>query len=237
MNIAIILAGGMGLRTFNNVPKQFLTVFDKPIIIYTLEKFQNHPEIDYIICPCLDGWQETLAAYAKQYKIPKLQMIVPGGATGHESINNALSAMKGEDSESDIIVIHDAIRPVVSPEIISECIFTAKKFGSGVAALDCQETIIRTNDGISGNVSIDRSEIKRVQTPQAYRYQKLLWAYAEGKKRGIKDSVYANTLFTEIGETVYFSLGSEKNFKITHNDDIEMFRAIVSMEQNGRKTE
>jgi 2-C-methyl-D-erythritol 4-phosphate cytidylyltransferase len=233
MNIALIMAGGMGLRIFQNVPKQFLTIFDKPIIIYTLEAFQQHPDIESIIVPCLDGWHEILQAYAKQYGITKLHRIVKGGDSGQESMQNGINALKDVCGKNDIIVIHDGIRPMVTTEIISDSIVTCRKYGSGLASLECAETFFQTKDGLSSQVSLDRSGIIRAQTPQAYRYDKLLWAYKEAEKKNITNTIYASTLMTLLGEPVYFSLGSEKNFKITTFEDIELVKAYYLAKKEG----
>jgi len=233
MNIALILAGGIGLRMFQNVPKQFLTVFDKPIMIYTLEAFQNHPDIDGIIVPCLDGWHEILWAYAQQYKISKLRSIVAGGETGHISIRNGINGLRKFCGEDDIVIIHDAIRPMVTADIISNSIVTCRKYGSGLASLDCAETFFRTADRKSGVSSLNRDEIMRVQTPQAYRYGKLIWAYEEAEKRGITNVVSASELMTDLGSAIYFSLGAEKNFKITTFEDIDLMKAFYLAKKEG----
>jgi 2-C-methyl-D-erythritol 4-phosphate cytidylyltransferase len=227
------MAGGMGLRMFQNVPKQFLTVFDKPIMIYTLEVFQNHPDIDAIIVPCLDGWHEILWAYAQQYKITKLRYIVAGGDTGQASIRNGVNELKKICGENDIIIIHDAIRPMVSADIISDSIVKCRKYGSGLASLDCAETFFQTTDGKSGTVSLNRDEIMRVQTPQAYRYGKLVWAHEEAVKRGITEAASTSTIMTDLGEPVYFSIGSERNFKITTFEDIDLMKAYYLAKKEG----
>lgn len=232
MNIALIMAGGVGQRLQQDIPKQFLNVYDKPIIIYTLEAFQKHPDIDAIIVSCLDGWQEILKAYAKQFNIAKLRWIVPGGENGQASARNAVYALEGECKDDDIIIIHDSIRPMVSADIISDCIVKCRTHGSGLAAMRCAETIIKTKDGIKGNASIPREDIMRVQTPQAYRYGKLLWAHREALKKGITDAVYTNTIMIELGETLYFSLGSDKNLKITTLEDIDMFKALYKTKKD-----
>ncbi len=120
MNIALIIAGGSGQRTHQDIPKQFINVFDRPVIIYTLKAFQDHPDVDSIAVVCLKGWEEILRAYAKQFNISKLQMIVPGGSNGQESIRNGVLALSERFNNDDIILVHDAIRPMVSSEIISE---------------------------------------------------------------------------------------------------------------------
>ena len=231
MNIALILAGGYGSRTEQDIPKQFINVYDKPLIIYTLENFERHPEIDGIAVVCLEGWHEVLRAYARQYKITKLKWIVSGGNDGQESTGKGVEALKDVCSESDVIMVHDAIRPFITAEVISDGIKKCMEKGSGLSAVRCQETIVRTDDGISGSENIARTEIMRVQTPQAYRYGKALWAYEEAKRQGIIGEVYINTLMLRLGEKLYFSKGTEKNVKVTTIDDLEVFKALLKMER------
>lgn len=210
MNVALIIAGGSGQRMHLDIPKQFVNVNDKPIIIYTLEQFENHPDIDKILVVCLDGWHEILKAYAKQYSISKLAWVVSGGKTGHQSINNGIDFLADICSDDDIVMIHDAIRPLISSEIISDCIVKCKLFGNGVSAIPCVDTMLMTEDKIKSNISISRDKIMRVQTPQAYRFGLIHQAYQTAKEKGITDCVYANTLLIELGETLYFAVGSEK---------------------------
>ncbi|MDR2899674.1 MAG: 2-C-methyl-D-erythritol 4-phosphate cytidylyltransferase, partial [Clostridiales bacterium] len=158
MNIALIMAGGVGERTHQDIPKQFLNVFDKPVIIYTLEAFQQHPDVDGIIVSCIEGWHDILRAYAKQFGITKLKWIVNGGENGQASARNGVYELENVCSDSDVVIIHDAIRPMVSADIISDCIVKATRYGSGLAAMRCQETIIRSTNGISGNENINRWE-------------------------------------------------------------------------------
>lgn len=231
MNIALILAGGSGTRTAQDVPKQFINIYDKPLIIYTLENFEKHSDIDGIIVVCLDGWHEVLRAYAKQYNITKLKWIVSGGSEGQESIKKGIQALKDVCTEDDVILIHDAIRPFLPEEIITDAVTTCMRKGSGLSAIRCQETIIKTDDGICGNQGIARSEIMRVQTPQAYKYGKALWAYEEADRQGITGEVYASTLMIRMGETLYFSKGTDKNVKVTTIDDLEVFKALLKMER------
>lgn len=231
MNVALLLAGGSGTRTEQDVPKQFFNVYEKPIIIYTLEVFQKHPDIDKIIVSCLDGWHEILRAYAREAGITKLKWVVSGGENGQSSARKALEELQEECAEDDIVVIHDAIRPMVSTEIISDCIAKCRQYGSGLAAMRCQETIVESKDAISGNKGISRNDIMRVQTPQAYRYGKVLYAHEEAVRQGITNAVYTNTIMLDLGETLYFSKGSEKNLKITTMDDVEIFKALYRMER------
>ncbi|HCT91289.1 MAG TPA: 2-C-methyl-D-erythritol 4-phosphate cytidylyltransferase [Lachnospiraceae bacterium] len=231
MNVALILAGGHGSRTEQDIPKQFMNIYEKPLIIYTLENFERHPDIDGIVVVCLDGWHEVLRAYARQYGITKLKWITSGGQDGQESIHKGVLALKDVCVDRDVILIHDGIRPFVPSEVITDAICVCQRWDSGLSAVRCQETIVRTADGISGDEGIGRQEIMRVQTPQAYRYGKALWAYEEAERRDIHGEVYANTLMLHLGERVYFSRGSEKNVKITTMDDLELFKALLHMER------
>lgn len=231
MNIALILAGGHGSRTAQDIPKQFINVYEKPLVVYTLENFQKHPDIDGIAVVCLEGWHEILKAYARQYQIDKLLFVVDGGMDGQESTKKGIEALIDVCAEDDVLLVHDAIRPFLTGEVITDAITKCRQYGSGLSAVRCQETIVRTENGISGVEGIHRQEIMRVQTPQAYRYGKALWAYQEADRRGIQGEVYINTLMLRLGEKVYFSKGTEKNVKITTIDDLEVFKALLNMDR------
>lgn len=232
MNIALILAGGNGSRTEQSVPKQFISIYEKPIIVYTLEAFQNHPQIEGIIVSCIEGWHDVLKGYAAAAGITKLRWIVGGGDNGQTSARNALLTLEGICEQDDIVIIHDAVRPMISEEIITDCIAKAREYGSGLSAIRCQETIMRTEDGKAGHIGIDRNDIMRVQTPQAYQYGKVLWAHKEALKRGITNAVYTNTLMMELGEKLFFSYGSNKNIKITTLEDIDIFKALYATKRD-----
>ena len=228
-NIALVLGGGSGTRMHQEIPKQFLTIDDCPIIIYTLEAFQNHPEIDTIACVCLEGWENVLKAYARQYGITKLDKVFCGGNSVQESIRNGVFGLKDICNEDDIIVIHDGIRPIVDIDVLSSVIATCKKYGNGVTSLPYNEQIFRKHDDISTKEYVVRDTLRRVSTPQAYKFGKLIWAYTEAfeKKIGIYGSSYVNTMMVDLGETLYFAAGSEKNIKITTVEDIEIFQSLL----------
>lgn len=232
MNTAIVIAAGVGQRTGQCVPKQFINVLDKPIIAYTLEKFQKSKKIDSIGVVCLKGWEEVLKVYALQYGIAKLQWIVPGGASSQESIYIGLKYLE-DICKEDIVVIHDGIRPMVEEDIIDSCIETCQKHGNGITALPVYEQIFKVDSEASSKEYIPRDSLKILQTPQAYKYYEIKAAYDEAFARGIgiQGSAYANTLMAELGKTLYFSKGSTKNIKITTKDDIEIFKAMLRMEE------
>ncbi len=232
---ALLLASGKGQRTRQDIPKQFINVYDKPIIIYTLENFQRHPEIDGIVVVCLDGWQDILRAYCRQYNITKLKLIVNGGASVQESARNGVFAMKEICADDDIVVIHDGIRPMVDEEVLSDVIATCRQYGNGVTSLPYNEQIFKKLDDTCTKEYIVRETLRRVQTPQAYKFSKMLWAYekAFAENIGFNGSAYANTLMVDLGETLYFASGSDRNIKITTVDDIELFKALLA----AKKTE
>lgn len=225
---AMIIAGGKGARTNQDIPKQFININNSPVIIYTLKAFQQHPEVDAILVVCIDGWQEILKAYAKQFNITKLKWIVSGGENGQASIRNGVYELEKHCDGEDIVLIHDAIRPNVSQEIISGCIAQCRLKGSGVTVIPCAEAMLLRGTGeVSAREMIKRESLVRTQTPQAFPLQKLVWAHREALKRGITDSVATCTLMIELGEEIYFSAGSEKNVKITTAEDIEICKALL----------
>lgn len=232
MNIALIIAGGSGKRMQQEIPKQFLNVNDKPIIIYTLEAFQKHPDIDEIGVVCIEGWHELLRAYGRQYKIDKLKWIVPGGENGQGSIRNGVFEAEKRYSDDDIILIHDAIRPLVSSEIISDCIIQSRLHGSAIVTVPCNTAVLRKDETeMASHEVVLRNELAMTQTPQAFPIKRIADAHRTALERGITDSVASCTLMIELGEEVHFSIGSETNIKITTQDDLKIFKAILSLDK------
>lgn len=227
MNIALLIAGGVGSRMNQNIPKQFMEVFEKPVIVYTLEKFEKHPSIDIIAVACLEGWENVLESYVEKYSIKKLKHIIKAGSTGQESIKNGLFALKEMYSKEDYIVIHDANRPMVSGDIISDCLVVAKEKGNAIACIPCQEAMLETSDMVSSNSSYPRANLKRTQTPHCFKLNDIVQIHNKAKELDITNSIASCTLAIETGETVYFSQGSEKNIKITTQDDIDIFKALL----------
>lgn len=230
MNIAIIIAGGLGQRMGNEIPKQFITVYDKPIIAYTLESFERHDEIDKILVVCIDGWQDKLKDYAKIYGITKLKWIVTGGDSAQESIRNGVEYLKDKCSPEDNVIIHDGIRPLVDVDVLTDVIAKCNEFGNGVTSLPYNEQIFVIDDESSTTKYIPRETLRRVSTPQAYKFDKLIWAYDKAFKEeiGIYGSSYTNTMMVELGERLYFAKGSDKNIKLTTPDDLEIFKGYLA---------
>ncbi len=226
--IALLIAGGCGNRMHQDIPKQFLTVNERPVIVYTLEAFERHPEIDAIAVVCIEGWEQVLWAYAKQFNITKLQYVIPGGINGQDSIRNGVFFLETVFDPDDIVLIHDAIRPMVSAEIISDCIGKTIKYGNATAVIPCAEAMMETEDGARASGSYPRDRLRRTQTPQGFCLGQICSLHRRALKAGITNSVASCTLMTEMGEKVYFSAGSEKNIKLTTVEDIDIFRALLA---------
>lgn len=227
MVIALLTAAGSGSRMHQDIPKQFLHIDNKPIILYTLEAFQRNPQVDAIMVVTLDTWKDFVWTYSRQYDISKLRWVVSGGATGQESIGNGLKALAKDCPPDSVVMVHDGNRPLVSNDIIADSLSVFQKYGSAVAAIPCVEAVFKSADGCTSNISIPREELFRTQTPHTYTLEKLLWAHEEAKKRGIVNTAASCTLMQALGETVYLSRGSEKNFKLTTLEDMDIFRAFL----------
>ena len=229
MNIALLTASGVGTRTGQDIPKQFIHVDNKPIIIYTLEAFQNSPEIDEICVVILKGWEEMLNAYAKQFNISKLKYVVNGGKTGQESIFNGLREIRKHRNDKDVVLIHDGNRPLVSEEIIEDSLKTFREHGNAVTAIPCTEVVFNVegkNDDYAIS-SIDRDYLKRTQTPHTYELGDIIDIHKRANEKGITNTAASCELMRLFGRESYFSMGSEKNLKITTTDDLEIFRALL----------
>lgn len=232
MNIGLIIAGGIGARMGQDIPKQFLTVNDRPVIVYTLEAFQRHPKIDSIAVVCVEGWEQVLSSYARQFGISKLDVVVPGGENGQASIRNGVFELEKHYSPDDIVLIHDAIRPMVSEEIITDCIDVAERFGNAITVIQCAEAMLTTDDGIVSTGQYNRDHLKRTQTPQAFRLGDICELHREALQIGITNSVASCTLMVEMGKQLYFSKGSERNVKLTTVEDIDIFKSLLAAKRS-----
>lgn len=232
MNIALIIAGGSGARMHQNIPKQFLTVNERPVIVYTLEAFQRHPEIEEIAVVCIEGWESVLWAYANQFDITKLRYVVPGGQNGQDSIRNGVYELEKNHRSEDIVLIHDVIRPLVSAEIISDCIRVTQEYGNAITVIPCAEAMMQTEDGEVSTGSYPRDRLKRTQTPQGFHIGDICDLHRKALEAGVTNSVASCTLMIEMGKQVYFSAGSEKNIKLTTVEDIDIFKALLAAKRS-----
>lgn len=232
MNVALLTAAGSGTRMHQDIPKQFIHVNNKPIIIHTMEAFQRHPSIDAIIVVTLDSWSEVLRSYAKQFNVTKLKWIVSGGDSGQESIFKGLVELKKHLSDKDVVLVHDGNRPLVSSEIISNSLATFAKYGNAVAVIPCTEVVFESDDGVSSMVSTEREKLFRTQTPHTYYLGDLYQAHLEAQKRNIVNTAASCMLMKELGRKTYFSKGSEENMKITTIEDLRLFQALLKTQND-----
>ena len=224
MNYAIIIAGGVGSRLGASVPKQFVEVLGKPIIAYTMEHFQNHPEIDAIELVCVDGYQEYLKAITEKYGITKLIKIVKGGSEYERSIMNGVAGLEGIAKPDDVVMIHWAASPFLNEEMITDNICICKEKGNAITA-SYSYLLYGTNDGDCAKKSINRESFMTLSAPQSFLYKVIVDIYKQVEEKKMFDYVEAHTpaLMTELGIPIYFSKGSHSNIKITTQEDLDLF--------------
>ncbi len=230
MNIALILAGGTGNRMGQEIPKQFIHVNNKPVIIYTLLAMQKHSEIDRIQAVCVDGWEKVLLGYARQFGINKLMGVIPGGSTRFESTRLGMESL-GNVADEDIIIVHDSVRPLVTAQSLSDTIAVCRTYGNSMSVLDCADTMYEKTNADYTAREVLRSTLVRGQTPEAVSGKRMREMYAASDSRGIKmDSISAMQI--ALGWNIHFARGSERNIKLTRTEDIELFKALLSMEKD-----
>lgn len=237
-NIAVIFAGGSGKR-MNTVsrPKQFLELNGKPVIIYTLELFDNHPDIDAICVVCIEPWIPFLKKQLKKFEITKVVDIVPGGNTGQESIYNGLCAAnkwntsRGDNQEDAIVLIHDGVRPLISEQTITDNIETVKKEGNCITCIPATETfVVKQGDGSLQIPSRADSLIARA--PQSFRLKDILGAHEHARKENKRDFIDSCTMMSHYGYKMHTIIGPMENIKITTPTDFFIFRAMVQVHEN-----
>lgn len=226
MAAALILAGGTGRRMNTwSKPKQFLELHGKPIIIYTLEHFEYHDEIDRITVVCLKEWMTELKGLLKRFGLTKVTQIVPGGETGHDSIYYGLAAMREMTGDDEIILIHDGVRPFINEELISRNIEAVKKYGSAITVEAARESIVRSVDGESVSEVPPRGQMYTAKAPQSFRYGRILELYEKARKDGVQtiDSSHLCSLYQVPMHVVE---STKNNLKITEPADYYMYRAL-----------
>lgn len=230
MNIGIILAGGIGSRMgIVDKPKQFIDIYGKPIIVHTLETFDNHPEINHIAVVCLEEWIDDLKILLRKYEINKVKWLIDGGATRQESVYNALTAISKDANDDDILVIHDSVRPLVSHKTISNNISSAKKFSATDTVIPSADTIIKSLDELQISEVPDRSELYIGQTPQSFKLGLIKRAHEVAIERNKLNATDDCQLVLDLGHGVNLVIGEKLNFKITSFDDLLLLKAIIKL--------
>lgn len=230
MNIALLTAAGSGTRMGQDIPKQFMTIDDCPVIIYTMLPFQEHPDIDAIAVVCLEGWEKSLIAYANQFGITKLKYVFPGGHSNQDSIHNGLVGLRDAGfSDEDIVLIQDGVRPLVSEDIITNNIKVCKDNGYAITGLKCKEVIMefKPDSNTLDYLPIPRERLVRTQTPHTYKLGIILNIHKKALEQKL-DMAASCELTAKIGiNDQHFVLGNEKNgLKLTNVEDIELFKAL-----------
>lgn len=234
-NIAVIFAGGIGKRMNSKaVPKQFLKLHGKDIIIHTLENFEMHKDIDGIVIACVEDWIPYLKKILKKFDITKVKDIVPGGKTGQESIYNGLAAAKERYGEEAVVLIHDGVRPLIEEKTITDCIASVREKGSAITVAPAIETIIRVEENETIKDVIERSECLMARAPQAFKLNEILAAHDQAQKEGKYDFIDSASLMRYYGHTLSIVEGPVENIKITTPMDFYTFRALYEAKENSQ---
>lgn len=233
MNVAVIFAGGTGQRMHNaGRPKQFLELYGKPIIIHTLEIFQTHPQIDAIIVPCVAGWHDYLRNVADKFGISKLVKIVPGGATSQESKLSALYALRSMCADDDIVLMHDAVRPLITHKVIDDNLESVRKYGNAITVDPFTETGIISENGKTVESTIERQKLYIAKAPQSFYYRDVLNAHEQAKNMPESTTIDTCTIMTALGIQMHFVPCTRSNIKITTPEDYYIFKAIYDLRES-----
>ncbi len=233
MNVALIFAGGTGVRMKKSAkPKQFLELYGKPIIIYTLEIFQNHPEIDKIVVPCIAGWLDYLKEQVNRFGITKVVKIVEGGRTSQESKLIALQAMKDICQPDDIVLMHDAVRPLITPRLISDNIKCVREYGNAITVDPFTETGVTSLTGNTVDTTIERQNLYIAKAPQSFYYHDVLDAHIKAQAMPDETAIDTCTIMTTLGKTLHFVTCDSCNIKITTPEDYYIFKAIHDLRES-----
>jgi len=237
-NIAVIFAGGTGTRMgVEDVPKQFLEINNKPVIIHTIEVFEKHKEIDEIYVVCIEPWIDYLKFKLKDTGIKKIRSIIPGGKTGQDSIYLGLKEAEKYCDGDAIVLIHDGVRPLIDEDLISRNINDAKLRGNSITTTSCNETFIISKDGsIVDDVPI-RKESYNAQAPQAFHLKEIIDAHEEMRSYNpeYRDIIDSCTLYRKLGKQTYLTEGVRGNIKITNPIDMYLFEAWLKYKENNGK--
>jgi 2-C-methyl-D-erythritol 4-phosphate cytidylyltransferase len=234
MNTALIFAGGSGTRMNSTAqPKQFLQLYGKEIIIHTIENFERHPEIDGIAVVCIESWIPFLKTVLEKYNIGKVKWLVSGGKTGHESIYRGLSAIKNDVTDDSIVLVHDGVRPLITQELVSNCIASVLAYGNAITVTPEIETVVSI-DNHNGRIMdiTDRSKCFNAKAPQCFRFADLWQGHTLAKTDGLTDMIDSASLMRHYGYELYAVQGNFENIKITTASDFYVFRALYEAREN-----
>ena len=234
MNIAVIFAGGSGVRMGAGVPKQFLEINGKPIIVHTLQLFQFHSMIDKIYLSVLKDFIPYMEDLTEEYRLKKVARVLPGGETAQDSIYNALKVAEAENPEDSIVLIHDGVRPFVSYDVISRNIEGVKQNGNAITCTSCYETILISGDGKQVEDVPFRKETFAAQAPQSFYLKDIIAAHDQVRKRPerYENMVDACTIIRSQGMEAHMVPGNRGNIKVTTPEDVYMFRALLQYKEN-----
>lgn len=231
-NYVILLAGGIGKRMQSNIPKQFIEIENKPIIIYTIENFQKNFQIEKIVIVCLKDWIEYVKSLVTEYSLSKVEWIIEGGETSHDSIRNGVFFLKDKINMDDFIIVHDAVRPVLPQKMINEVVRVAHEKGNASSSTECYPPIVYTEDHKSGIKDIDRDHVMLTASPQVFKYSLALECYELAEKDHQHDFAFTSSLLIHYGKRVYFAKGSTCNIKITRKEDVALLQALLKLDDS-----
>ena len=234
MNIAVIFAGGSGVRMGAGIPKQFLEINGKPIIVHTLELFENHGEIDRIYVTMLADYIPYMKRLVKKFALTKVADVIPGGETGQDSIYNGLKRAAEDNDGDSVVLIHDGVRPWVSYDTISRNIAGVKENGNAITCTPCFETILMSTTGKTVETVPYRKDTYAAQAPQSFRLGEIIAAHekvraTENRYDNLVDSC---TLIKSIGIEAHMVEGNRGNIKVTTPEDVYMYRALIQYREN-----
>lgn len=214
-------------------PKQFLLVHGKPIIVHTIEQFENHPEIDGIIVVCIEGWIDYMNDMIYRYRLDKVKKVVPGGKTGQLSIYNGLCAAEEVfGTDGTIVLIHDGVRPLIDEDTISRNIDAVRKFGTAITCTVAKETVILVDDTERVDAVPDRSQCRFAKAPQSFYLKDIIAAHRQCLADGNDNVIDSCTMMRMYGKPLHVVIGRNDNIKITTPDDFYIFRALYDAREN-----
>ncbi len=231
-NYVILLAGGVGKRMGGDIPKQFMEVEGKPIIVHTIERFQRNSQIEKIVVVCVKDWIEHLRELIDKYSLTKVEWIVEGGNTGHDSIRNGVFFLKDKIEPGDFVVVHDAVRPILPQKAIDEVLRVAHENGNASSSIVCHPPIVYTEDGKSGITDVDREHVMLTASPQVYNYALALRCYEKAEQENKHNFTFTSSLLIHYGERVYFAKGTTSNIKVTKKEDLALFGALLKVPED-----